>query len=149
LLTFSVPLASVVGVLAFVVSVEAPLHDLWLKNFFYNRFFYQSVPGEDAQCTLAETLTEVPALAEPLPDVERHMSRYRAVDIVTDEEDANHFSLHLDGYFQFSSRTFVDYHEHFVHVPAALYRNPMRNVLVLGGGDGLAVAELLKYTDAK
>src|SRR5579863_404690 len=52
--------------------------------------------------------------------------------------------LFLSGHLQFSSRDEYRYHEALVHpglsaVPGA------RRVLVLGGGDGLAVRELLRY----
>ncbi|WP_461184231.1 spermine/spermidine synthase domain-containing protein, partial [Trueperella pyogenes] len=36
------------------------------------------------------------------------------------------------------------YHEALVHVPMAMLENP-RDVLILGGGDGLAAREVLKY----
>lgn len=52
--------------------------------------------------------------------------------------------LHLNGNLQFSSRDEHRYHEALVHpVMAALPQ--AREVLVLGGGDGLALRELLKY----
>ena len=53
--------------------------------------------------------------------------------------------LFLNGKLQFSSDDEHRYHEVMVHpAVAALGRDP-RRVLVLGGGDGLAVRELLRY----
>lgn len=53
--------------------------------------------------------------------------------------------LFLNGNLQFSSDDEHRYHEVLVHpAVAALGRDP-RQVLVLGGGDGLAVRELLRY----
>ena len=53
--------------------------------------------------------------------------------------------LFLNGQLQFSSDDEHRYHEVLVHpAVAALGRDP-RTVLVLGGGDGLAVRELLRY----
>ncbi len=53
--------------------------------------------------------------------------------------------LFLNGNLQFSSDDEYRYHEVLVHpAVAALGRDP-RRVLVLGGGDGLAVRELLRY----
>ncbi len=53
--------------------------------------------------------------------------------------------LFLNGNLQFSSDDERRYHEVLVHpAVAALGRDP-RRVLVLGGGDGLAVRELLRY----
>ena len=52
--------------------------------------------------------------------------------------------LYLDGNLQFSSTDEHRYHESLVHVPMA-YARGARRVLVLGGGDGLAVRELLRH----
>lgn len=56
--------------------------------------------------------------------------------------------LFLDGNLQFSSNDEYRYHEALVHVPM-MYAKKHDRVLVLGGGDGLAVRELLKYNDIK
>ena len=54
------------------------------------------------------------------------------------------FQLFLNGNLQFSSTDEYRYHEALVH-PAMLLANNPRRVLVLGGGDGLALREVLKY----
>lgn len=54
------------------------------------------------------------------------------------------FQLFLNGNLQFSSTDEYRYHEALVH-PAMLLANGPRRVLVLGGGDGLALREILKY----
>jgi spermidine synthase len=55
-----------------------------------------------------------------------------------------HFQLFLNGNLQFSSSDEYRYHEALVH-PALALRPAARSVLVLGGGDGLAVREILKH----
>ena len=52
--------------------------------------------------------------------------------------------LFLNGNLQFHSRDEYRYHEALVHPAMAAHGAP-RQVLVLGGGDGLAVREILKY----
>jgi spermidine synthase len=52
--------------------------------------------------------------------------------------------LFLNGNLQFSSRDEYRYHEALVHPAMAAHGAP-RRVLVLGGGDGLALREILKY----
>lgn len=54
------------------------------------------------------------------------------------------FQLFLNGNLQFSSADEYRYHEALVHPAMALKGEP-RRVLVLGGGDGLALREILKY----
>ena len=51
--------------------------------------------------------------------------------------------LFLDGHLQFSSLDEYRYHEALVHPGLASVANP-RRALVLGGGDGMAVREILK-----
>ena len=52
--------------------------------------------------------------------------------------------LYLNGNLQFHSRDEYRYHEALVHPAMAAHGAP-RRVLVLGGGDGMAVREVLKY----
>ena len=52
--------------------------------------------------------------------------------------------LFLNSHLQFSSRDEYRYHEALVH-PALAARPSATRVLVLGGGDGLALREILKY----
>ncbi len=52
--------------------------------------------------------------------------------------------LFLNGNLQFHSRDEYRYHEALVHPALAAHGAP-RSVLVLGGGDGMAVREVLKY----
>jgi len=52
--------------------------------------------------------------------------------------------LFLNGALQFSSRDEYRYHEALVHPGLATIREP-RRVLILGGGDGLAAREVLRY----
>jgi spermidine synthase len=54
------------------------------------------------------------------------------------------FQLFLNGNLQFSSTDEYRYHEALVH-PAMIVSNSPKRVLVLGGGDGLALREILKY----
>jgi spermidine synthase len=54
------------------------------------------------------------------------------------------FQLFLNGNLQFSSADEYRYHEALVH-PAMMLAQEARRVLVLGGGDGLAVREILKH----
>ncbi len=58
------------------------------------------------------------------------------------------YQLFLNGNLQFSSGDEYRYHEALVHPPFAAAASH-RRVLVLGGGDGLAAREILKYPDVE
>ncbi|MCB9654508.1 MAG: polyamine aminopropyltransferase [Deltaproteobacteria bacterium] len=64
---------------------------------------------------------------------------------------ASGFQLYLNGHLQFSSADEHRYHEALVHPAMAIARGlkgasqPVRRVLVLGGGDGLAIREILRH----
>lgn len=56
--------------------------------------------------------------------------------------------LYIDGNVQFCSLDEYRYHEALVHIPMSAAQKKDK-VLVLGGGDGMAVRELLKYEDSE
>jgi spermidine synthase len=55
------------------------------------------------------------------------------------------YSLFLNGNLQFNSFDEYRYHEALVHPAFAAFEGQPKRVLVLGGGDGLALREILKY----
>jgi spermidine synthase len=68
-------------------------------------------------------------------------TRYQRIVLTRWKDDLR---LFLNGHLQFSSRDEYRYHEALVH-PGLAAVPGARRVLVLGGGDGLAVREVLKY----
>jgi spermidine synthase len=62
--------------------------------------------------------------------------------VITSQSGA--IRLFLNGNLQFNSKDEYRYHEALVHPAMAGFGAP-RRVLVLGGGDGLAIREILKY----
>ena len=56
--------------------------------------------------------------------------------------------LYIDGHIQFNSRDEYRYHESLVH-PVMSIPGAKKNILVLGGGDGLAIREILKYNEVE
>jgi spermidine synthase len=66
---------------------------------------------------------------------------YQRVVVTREADDVR---LFLNGNLQFSSRDEYRYHEALVH-PLMSRLPDARHVLVLGGGDGLAVREILRY----
>lgn len=85
------------------------------------------------------TLAEAHLYADEI--VYTESSPYQRIVITRWKDDLR---LHLNNNLQFSSRDEYRYHEALVH-PGLATLPGARRVLVLGGGDGLAVREILKY----
>jgi len=72
-------------------------------------------------------------------------TRYQRIVLTKWKDDLR---LFLNQHLQFSSRDEYRYHEALVH-PGLAALPTARRVLVLGGGDGLAVREILKYPNVE
>ena len=68
--------------------------------------------------------------------------------IVITESNNGSLYTYINGNLQFSSIDEFIYHEFLVH-PVMTASKDKKRVLVLGGGDGLAVREILKYPDVE
>ncbi|MBN2809232.1 MAG: polyamine aminopropyltransferase [Deltaproteobacteria bacterium] len=87
---------------------------------------------------------------------EQHLYRDRIIlsrttrfqHIVLTESRAAEISCYINGSLQFNSADEYIYHENLVHPAFTLVSHP-RRVLILGGGDGLAAREVLKYPTVK
>ncbi|KII00613.1 spermidine synthase [Streptomonospora alba] len=79
------------------------------------------------------------------PIVHAQRSEYQQI-VVTQKLSGSDTRLFLNGDLQFSSLDEYRYHESLVH-PAM--NGPHGDVLVLGGGDGLGVRELVGYSDVE
>ncbi|MCP5496026.1 MAG: polyamine aminopropyltransferase [Leptospiraceae bacterium] len=69
-------------------------------------------------------------------------SKYQRIVITKWKDDTR---LYLDGNVQFSTVDEAMYHEPIVHIPISFLKDKPKTALVLGGGDGLVIRELLKY----
>lgn len=67
---------------------------------------------------------------------------YQRIVLTRERDDVR---LFLNGNLQFNSRDEYRYHEALVH-PALAALDMPRRVLIIGGGDGLALREVLKYS---
>ena len=70
-------------------------------------------------------------------------TQYQKIVVTKHKDDLR---LFINGNIQFSSMDEYRYHEALVHIPMSLSEK-RSNILILGGGDGLAARELLKYSD--
>ena len=71
-------------------------------------------------------------------------SEFQRIDIF-DSVEFGRF-LALDGYMMLTERDEFIYHDMIVHVPMAVHPH-VRNVLVIGAGDGGAIRELTRYPE--
>jgi spermidine synthase len=72
-------------------------------------------------------------------------SPYQRIVITRNHNDIR---LFLNNNLQFSTIDEHRYHEALVH-PAMQKANQIKNILILGGGDGIAAREVLKYTEVE
>jgi spermidine synthase len=77
--------------------------------------------------------------------VHSQQSPYQKIVLTRNGDDLR---LYLDGHLQFASVDERRYHEALVH-PAMSLAASRRRVLILGGGDGLAAREVLKYREVE
>ncbi len=89
------------------------------------------------------TLAEENVLGDPI--VHAESTPYQRIVLT---RNARGFQLFLNGHLQFNSVDEHRYHEALVHPVLSAVKSP-RRVLVLGGGDGLAVREILRYSSVE
>jgi spermidine synthase len=77
------------------------------------------------------------------PIVYYDQTKYQQIILTKEQGDLR---LFLDGQLQFSSSDEYRYHETLVH-PTMAMSDKKQDVLILGGGDGLAVRELKQYKE--
>ena len=79
--------------------------------------------------------------------VYRQQTPYQRI-LVTRQETNGNIRLYLDGHLQFAEQDEYRYHEALVH-PVMSIPGRRERILILGGGDGLAVREILKYPEVR
>ena len=68
--------------------------------------------------------------------------------VITYNPTLKEYRFYINGHIQFSSADEARYHESLVH-PAMQVAGARGRVLILGGGDGMALREVLKYGDVQ
>ncbi|MFA6028385.1 MAG: hypothetical protein WC969_00890 [Elusimicrobiota bacterium] len=153
-------LSAAAAFIAVLGALSGPAERFHLRNFYANPLgLADGLRGLEVSDVLRRLLSSE-------RDVEHIRSSRQAIDILartrilspvlahfdprveTDPGRPSGMSLYLDRRFQFHGATEALYHEFMAHVPVQLFKRVPRTVLVLGGGDGLLVRELLKYGPA-
>lgn len=117
----------------------------------YLKFFYY-LPKILAQNN--RDLDDLVRRVDNFKPIERTKSLYQYVDIFnypTTEDSGMKDStiLTLDTNFQFNTATEFFYHQGFAHVSIVMNKKVPKKILLLGGGDGLLLREILKYPEVE
>jgi len=81
------------------------------------------------------------------PIIHKTTTKYQHI-VLTQNKQLGDIRLYINGNTQFSSLDEKRYHDLLVH-PVMSIANKPEHALILGGGDGLALRELLKYKNLK
>ncbi|GMQ92277.1 MAG: hypothetical protein BMS9Abin11_1599 [Gammaproteobacteria bacterium] len=142
----------------FLASVVIAFFNLaGIHQYFLKKYYYYIESSKSLKTMIWPTRN--------VNQVQRYSSRYQKIDMVkrsrffetdlllgafsskfrNEPHYPVNYILYLNGDYQF--RTSIDeiYHEYFAHVPIMKTGRIPSRVLVLGGGDGLLLRELLKY----
>jgi len=159
------------AIIAFGFFAAPHIEAMRLKNFYYNRWSFLFPSDAPMESKEPRGLVDFAQREAPfLPAVESWRSPYQQIDLVTrpmagslaetrvrgegaesavsqgsSSTDAGDWSLFMDGRFQVSPRGTSDYHEALAHVPIMVRDRVPQRVLVVGGGDGVLVREILRY----
>lgn len=134
-------LANVGVAIALIVMLGRDLQlrtELWVASGVAVALAAGFLAAEDLQ-----RAAEVGVYGEPV--IYAASTPYQRIVLTKQNDDLR---LYLNGNLQFSSRDEYRYHEALVHPALSRVAKP-RDVLVLGGGDGLAVREILKYPSVR
>jgi len=125
-----------------------------IEQYFLKKFYY----GEDVT-----SLSKLIAPQPNRPPIQRFRSMYQTIDIypaqsayqwvynlastkmAAEPQYPNSVRLYLNRDYQVYSGVDEFYHEWFVHAPIQSVGHAPESALVLGGGDGLALRELVAY----
>ncbi len=129
----------------FVIQWTPQLDQLFLKDYYVNL----KVPEISIQ-----NIKTMFKFFSTLESVERYITNYQIIDITPDQfmgqyDQDNTFVVYLNNQIQFSRKDFEMYHESMVHGAMNITGKIPAKVLILGGGDGLILSELLKIDQVR
>ncbi|MGZ3788338.1 MAG: spermidine synthase [Bacteriovorax sp.] len=136
-------IAALVLMIATINISEYSITQRYLKFFYY----LPKILGQNNT-----DLEDLVRRVDSFRPIERSKSLYQYVDIFTyptaeDSGFKDSTILTLDTNFQFNTTTEFFYHQAFAHASIAMNKIVPKKILLLGGGDGLLLRELLKYKE--
>lgn len=104
------------------------------KNFLGKKWFFEDfLEVEDSKSTWGFEIEK---------EVFSGRSKFQKIEVFDTKEFGR--VLVLDGMIQLTTKHEFTYHEMLVH-PAMFYHSKPKRVLIIGGGDGMAIREVLKH----
>lgn len=146
----------------FLMMAAALFNIKGLNQYFLQKYYYYAQSSG--------SLRDLLAPMKGWPTVNRVSSPYQKIDLVyyppvedvfedlwaiysgkfdKDPEFPKGMVLFMDGFFQFRLDTENINHEYFAHIPVLYADKVPEKVLLLGGGDGLLLREILKYRQVR
>lgn len=143
---FAVRSVALLGLL--FIDIKMQWVEKWSEQLFLKAHYTEV---KQPQWDFKSTYNTFTFLADLKP-IQRIQSSYQAIDLMPNEIGypeilKNEFALYLDLQPQFSESSIELYHQTMSHGAINLNGKIPKNVLILGGGDGLLVHELLKYSE--
>ncbi|MBR0069291.1 MAG: polyamine aminopropyltransferase [Synergistaceae bacterium] len=108
---------------------------------------YVSVPRRANELWLSEYSTDSLKLSLRVKNI-LHSEKTQYQDLIIADTQEYGRTLMLDGAFQLTERDEFTYSEMMSHVPLCAHDNP-ENVLIIGGGDGAIMREVLRHECVK
>ena len=135
----------IIGVLLVTTTIGTYIEELQLKNFYLNSDEFLAPSHGKLQTKETRSIFKWINESSSYTPVDRIRSPYQIIDIVENEEP----QMFINGRFQVSRDTAASYHQPFSQVPQKIFsQNNLASILVLGGGDGILVKELLRSSKA-
>jgi spermidine synthase len=128
-----------------ITGIALKKHDIEQFYLKVTHLFRRTI--HDYKLSYADFLQDLPRMK----DIERTKSLYQYIDYfdVQIKGLTVESIMTLDTKFQYSTWNEALYHDAFAHIPLGMTEMIPEKVLVLGGGDGLLIRELLKYPEIK
>ncbi|MCK5213920.1 MAG: hypothetical protein KAR05_01020 [Candidatus Omnitrophica bacterium] len=157
------PLITAGFVIIFLVCLGGIICRQQVSQFFLKKYYYYPYAPQIALRFLGSM--------KGLEDVERYKEGRHAVDIVkkpveemtpssylmeaysrkffSEPDFPQDYRFYINNDFRLSTNYEDIYYEYFAHIPIILNQSAPENALIIGGGDGCLLRELLKYSAVK
>ncbi len=138
-------LTKLVILLSLVIII--PPNKEWIEQFYLKTTYSTDSYLSNKQMSLGQLFSNM----KNIPPIKRIKTKYQYIDIYKSKvlkQTKKATILTLNTHFQFSTHNEKFYHEAMSHLPINLLGTTPKKVLILGGGDGLLLRELLKYPQA-